>query len=137
MITIRITKKQYRNLLDMAYIGNWVLNSERDDDDRLEDYDEVEEILFNGCRTISGLEKLGDVFGKPSVLYRNSGIEQAIIDYEDSIFYGLLAEELAVRDLNRIRDGEDDEEFTNLYDRYDEYIDEFEENGVENVTVER
>ena len=42
---LHLTTKQFRRLLDMAYIGNWVLNSARGED-RFRDYDEVESLLF-------------------------------------------------------------------------------------------
>ena len=42
---LELTTKQFRRLLDMAYIGNWILNSTRGDD-RFRDYDEVESLLF-------------------------------------------------------------------------------------------
>ena len=29
---IKLTEKQFRRLLDLVYIGNWVLNSTRGDD---------------------------------------------------------------------------------------------------------
>ena len=35
---LELTKKQYRRLLDLAYIGNWILNSTRGED-RIRDYD--------------------------------------------------------------------------------------------------
>lgn len=38
---IELTEKQFRRLLDLVYIGNWVLNSTRGDD-RIREYDEVE-----------------------------------------------------------------------------------------------
>ena len=37
---LHLTEKQYRRLLDLVYIGNWVLNSTRVDD-RITDYDKV------------------------------------------------------------------------------------------------
>ncbi len=40
-----LTEKQFRRLLDMVYIGNWVLNSTRGDD-RIREYDEVESTVF-------------------------------------------------------------------------------------------
>ena len=46
---LELTKKQYRRLLDMVYIGNWVLNSTRGED-RIPDYDEVESLLFSKAR---------------------------------------------------------------------------------------
>lgn len=41
---VQLTRKQFRRLLDMVYIGNWVLNSTRGDD-RFEDYDQVESLI--------------------------------------------------------------------------------------------
>ena len=42
---LELTRKQFRRLLDMVYIGNWILNSTRGED-RIPDYDEVESLLF-------------------------------------------------------------------------------------------
>ena len=36
---IDLSKKEFRRLLDMVYIGNWILNSPRGDD-RFADYDD-------------------------------------------------------------------------------------------------
>ena len=46
---IELTDKQFRRLLDMVYIGNWILNSARGDD-RFADYDDLESKLFALCR---------------------------------------------------------------------------------------
>ena len=43
-MNIELTSKEYRLLLDMVYIGNWILNSTRTDD-RIEDYDLLQEKL--------------------------------------------------------------------------------------------
>ena len=42
---IDLTPKEFRRLLDMVYIGNWVLNSTRGED-RFADYDDLESKLF-------------------------------------------------------------------------------------------
>ena len=42
---LELTRKQLRRLLDLVYIGNWILNSTRGED-RFKDYDEVESLLF-------------------------------------------------------------------------------------------
>ena len=42
---IDLTDKQFRRLLDLVYIGNWVLNSTRGDD-RIRQYDQVESLIF-------------------------------------------------------------------------------------------
>ena len=38
---IELTEKQFRRLLDLVYIGNWVLSSTRGED-RIREYAEVE-----------------------------------------------------------------------------------------------
>ena len=44
-MNLELTEKQFRRLLDLTYIGNWILNSTRGDQ-RFRDYDEVESLLF-------------------------------------------------------------------------------------------
>lgn len=47
-MNIELTPKEFRRLLDMVYIGNWVLNSTRGED-RFEDYDLLQEKMFAYC----------------------------------------------------------------------------------------
>jgi len=134
-LNIDLTDKEFRRLLDMVYIGNWVLNSARAED-RFEDYDLVQEKLFSLCGK-NGMRSLvqtwhGHVF--PSRAYEEGGIHEAIADYEDAVFFDILAEELARRDMSR--DGENAEDLAALALRMDEYLDEFEKNGIANLRVE-
>ena len=46
---LELSKKEFRRLLDLVYIGNWILNSTRGDD-RFADYDDLESKLFALCR---------------------------------------------------------------------------------------
>ena len=131
-MNIDLTDKEFRRLLDMVYIGNWILNSTRAAD-RFEDYDIVQEKLFSLCAK-NGMRSLiqvwhGHVF--PSKAYEDGGIHEAIADYEDAVFFDILAEELSRRDL-----GEDINDFGALTARMDEYMAEFEKNGVANLTVD-
>lgn len=131
-MNIELTDKEFRRLLDLVYIGNWILNSTREKD-RFEDYDILQEKLFALCAK-NGMNALisrwqGHIF--PSSAYENGGIHEAIADYEDAVFFDILAEELARRDL-----GEDCDDLAALTARMDEYMDEFEANGVENLTLD-
>lgn len=128
-VTIELTDKEYRRLLDLVYIGNWILNSVRGED-RFEDYDLVQEKLFSLCRD-RGMEALvqhwqGHVF--PSRAYEEGGIHEAIADYEDAVFFNILAEELARRDLGL--ENTDPEDFSELSERMEEYLAEFDRNGL-------
>ena len=74
----------------------------------------------------------GRVF--PSKAYREGGIHEAIADYEDAVFFDILAEELARRDMEGEGVAADDE--AELSARMEEYYQEFEQHGVDNLTVE-
>jgi len=71
----------------------------------------------------------------PSAGFEEGGIQEAIMDYEDGIFFVILAEELARRDL-ALEPG-DSSGGSELTQRMQEYMEEFELNGLEHVTVER
>lgn len=132
---LELTSKQYRRLLDMVYIGNWVLNSGRGED-RIADYDEVESLLFSKAPE-QGMSSLCENWGGkivPSMEFAEGGIHEAIIDYENSVFFDILAEELTRRDMDDVPIDESNvEEF---YTRMDRYLVEFEEHGTDNVQVE-
>ena len=87
---IDLSKKEFRRLLDMVYIGNWILNSTR-------------------------------------------GIHEAIMDYEDTVFYEILAEELARRDMEYQPVSNDN--YEELVSRMDDYIAEFEAHGTDNILI--
>ena len=134
-MNIELTEKEFRRLLDMVYIGNWILNSCREND-RFEVYDDLEEKLFALCREhgMSALVQRWEGHDDPSQAFAEGGIHEAIADYEDAVFYDILAEELARRDMHLESISQNDDE--ELSSRMEEYFDEFEKNGIENVKVE-
>ena len=135
-MNIELSKKEFRRLLDMVYIGNWVLNSTRGAD-RFADYDDVESKLFGLCRTV-GMETLVDVWegqDVPSRAFADGGIHEAIMDYEDTVFFEILAEELARRDMEYQPVSR--ENYEELVSRMDDYIAEFEANGTDNLVIDR
>ncbi len=71
----------------------------------------------------------------PSAAFENGGIHEAIADYEDTVFFEILAEELARRDMDFEPIGP--ENFSELTSRIDEYIEEFEQNGMDNISLNR
>ena len=132
---LHLTLKQYRRLLDMVYIGNWILNSTRGDD-RIPDYDEVESLLFSKAKE-EGMGILAEVYNGeiiPSRAFAEGGIHEAIMDYEDNVFFDILAEDLARRDMDDVPI--DDSNYEELASRIDAYIAEFEEHGTDNITVD-
>ena len=133
---IELTELEFRRLLDMAYIGNWILNSTRGAD-RFTDYDNVESLLFSYCQSC-GMVSLVDYSSgaaRPSPDFENGGIHEAIADYEDSVFFEILAEELARRDMDFEPINPDN--LNELTSRIDEYIEEFEQNGIDNISLDK
>ena len=132
---LELTRKQLRRLLDMVYIGNWILNSTRGED-RFKDYDEVEGLLFAKAAQ-EGMPSLAETYqGEviPSRAFAEGGIHEAIMEYENNVFFEILAEDLARRDMDDVPI--DETNYDELTQRIDAYIDEFEAHGTDNITVD-
>ena len=135
MMEIKLTQKQFRRLLDLVYIGNWVLNSTRGDD-RIRQYDRVESLIFSHCLT-NGMADLTELYeGEliPSRAFAEGGIHEAIMAYEDVTFFEILAQEMALRDM-------DDppitpENYDEIRERMGVYLMEFEQNGTDNISID-
>ena len=134
-MNIELTDRQFRYLLDLVYIGNWVINSTREND-RIKEYDQVESLIFSHCLR-NKMSKLVELYqGEliPSRAFADGGIHEAIENYEDILFYEILAEEMALRDL----DGEPltRENYSALLERIDTYMAEFNQHGTDNISVD-
>ena len=132
---IELTNKEFRRLLDMVYIGNWVLNSTRGDA-RFADYDDLESKLFGLCRSV-GMKVLVEDWNDttiPSRAYEAGGIHEAIAYYEDNVFYEILAEELSRRDMGYADITE--ENYEEITGRMEQYMREFEASGVDRLVLE-
>lgn len=132
---LHLTQKQFRRLLDLVYIGNWVLNSTRGDD-RIRDYDSVESHIFSYCldHGMASLVELYDGEVIPSRAFAGGGIHEAIMAYEDVTFFEILAEELALRDLDAERATA--ENYDEVMDRMEQYMGEFEAHGTDHISVD-
>ena len=119
---INLTPKEFRRLLDLVYIGNWVLNSTRGED-RFADYDNLESKLFALSPALSEHWN-GTVV--PSRAYQEGGIHEAIACYEDNVFYEILAEELSRRDMD----------YPEIVTRMDRYMSEFELSGGDHLVLD-
>ena len=103
---INLTPKEFRRLLDLVYIGNWVLNSTRGED-RFADYDNLESKLFALSPALSEHWN-GTVV--PSRAYQEGGIHEAIACYEDN--------------------------YDEIVTRMDRYMSEFELSGVDHLVLD-
>ena len=132
---LEVSQKQFRRLLDMAYIGNWILNSTRGED-RFRDYDQVESILFQKAKEL-GMDTLTEYWrgeAVPSQAFAEGGIHEAIMEYENNVFFDILAEDLARRDMDDVPI--DESNYQELAQRIEAYIAEFEQHGTDNILVD-
>ena len=132
---ISLSSREFRMLLDMVYIGNWVLNSTRGND-RFQEYDAIESKLFSLCQEhgmkVLAQQENGTVV--PSEAYARGGIHEAIAFYEDNVFYEILAEELSRRDMNYPEIT--DENYDEIIGRMDRYMSEFQLSGLDHLVLE-
>ena len=127
---IELTNKEFRRLLDLVYIGNWVLNSTRGYD-RFADYDNLESKIFALSPALSEPWN-GTIV--PSRAYAEGGIHEAIAYYEDNVFYEILAEELSRRDMNYPEINE--ENYDEIMGRMQQYMEVFQISGVDRLVLE-
>ena len=127
---INLTNKEFRRLLDLVYIGNWVLNSTRGND-RFQDYDDLESKIFALSPALSEPWN-GTIV--PSRAYAEGGIHEAIAYYEDNVFYEILAEELSRRDMNYPEITE--ENYEEIMGRMQQYMEVFQISGVDRLILE-
>lgn len=134
-MNLELNQKQFRRLLDLVYIGNWVLNSTRGDQ-RFRDYDEVESLIFAKA-ILEGMPALASFYeGEviPSRAFVEGGIHEAIAEYEGAVFFDILAEDLARRDMNDAPI--DENNYAEFASRIDTYLAEFELNGTDNILID-
>ena len=134
-MNLELTDQQFRYLLDLVYIGNWVMNSTRESD-RIKEYDQLESFLFSQCLRAKMPSLVEFYQGEmvPSKAFADGGIHEVIESYEDTAFYEILAEEMALRDM----EGEPltRENYDQLLQRIDRYMLEFDQHGTDHVSVD-
>ena len=132
---IDLSAKEFRRLLDLVYIGNWILNSTRGND-RFVDYDNLESKLFGLCKG-TGMHMLVEDWDNttiPSKAYEEGGIQEAIACYEDNVFYQILAEELSRRDMGYAEIT--DENYDEIVKRMEGYMGEFSLSGLDHLILD-
>lgn len=135
MLELTLSKQQLRRLLDLVYLGNWVVNYTRDTQ-RIEEYDQLESYFFH-LATQHGMEVVSQVEEDvcvPSQAFVEGGIHSVLAEYEGSVFFDLLAEDLALRDLEV--EEITVENYGEFILRTQDYFEEFEEYGTQRLFID-
>ncbi|WP_252502052.1 hypothetical protein [Sporosarcina sp. Marseille-Q4943] len=139
-MNINFTKKQFKTLLDLAFLGEWTANSARSHDDRFVDYEELFQYICSHAKDM-GYEDLVPYERELNGFYPSQEFENQlhpiIDDNEEHVFWEKLSGYLAKRDLDQEGIAYDtlDDRFRRLCEIEDRYEREFEENGLANVII--
>ena len=124
IMKIHFTKKEYRLLLDMLYIADWVMNSHQLINERSHKEHE-------------------DLYKKIKSYYREmeKTLEEFITPYDEDIFWEELVDRLAKRDvfrkigIEKYNKMELIERIKTMSEATEQYENEFEEHGLDRVKV--
>lgn len=146
---IDITKEEYRLLLDMLSISDWVMNSYKTEDDpETAPYAALEQKLLSHAKAF-GFDNLVKYDAEEKAYFPTAEYEAAetdvrfIDEFEDFCFWEQLCSRLAERDLIRERGAEAVQEMapwdriTEAEDLMEKYEDEFAENGIANLVISK
>lgn len=137
---INFTKEEYRKLLDIIYAGIMVINGNKAPEDYLEEYEDMEQYIYSFAshyghgNLVDYDPKYKRYFTTPE--FDKERIEDLIQEYDDIIFWSMLAFNLAKRDVYRDLEGKKIDRETilkGIIEKEAEYRDEFYENGLENL----
>jgi hypothetical protein len=144
---INFTKNEYRLLLDIAYLGQWMLQAYESD---LSSEDDEYEMLVQKIYSFGKEMGFGDLVESskklnkfyPTRLYEDeSGIHDKIDQYNDDTFWDELINRLAERDAHADAEASNQEissveDFLKLSTPHESrYAQEFSENGLRNITI--
>jgi hypothetical protein len=144
---IDFTKEEYRYLLDMVEIAEWVLNSHRTNpSDEIRGYSEINQKILSYAKDM-GFENLitydkdlGGYFATAE--YEESEHMSYIEEFEDDVFWEALPHRLAVRDLVEqvgekvYTEMEFEDRMSKLVELEKFYCEELEDNGIDNLRFE-
>lgn len=132
---LTMTREEFRRLLDLVYLGNWVINAPREEQ-RIPDYDHIESLLFEKAMK-EGMDKVASYHKGvylPSMAFLEGGIHAPLLEYEEIIFYDVLAESLSLRDMHT--DQISSENYQTFLQFCQDYYLEFAQYGVERLFLQ-
>ncbi len=144
-IKMEFSEEQFKTLLKLTYLGNWMVNSFQTDDIE-DDCDDLESYILSFADE-AGLEHYVDTENGNQRSYPSSVLEDELnvyIDrYNNDTFWDELIERLAWRDFEKRYREEEIKKMTrterlqNINPFIKKYSDEFSELGIENIILKQ
>lgn len=140
-VELSFSQEQYRKLIELAYLGEWMLNAHHADDHQDDSATQLVQQLLTAL-DIEGVETDPETGRKFLIAEWDTLLqERTISDYDDHTFWEELTERLAERDLakrtgQRVEDIDRDEDLIELKPIEERYRHEFEEHGLERLQIQ-
>ena len=145
---IDLTKKEYRDLLDVLYVANWVFSAHKvEEDPRIERFEQLEQkfLALSKQMKFENLVEYDvalDTYFPTREYEETSAAHTFISEYDNDSFWDELAIRLAERDLLKQMGGSEkmanlpkEEMLKKLFQLEEFYGDEFARNGLENLQL--
>ena len=138
---VSFSEEQYRKLIELAYLGEWMLNAHHVDEHQDEDATQIFQQLL-ASNEFEGVETDPETGRKFLIAEWDTMLqERKISDYDDHTFWEELTERLAERDLakrtgQRVDDIDRDDDLIELKPIEERYHHEFEEHGLERLQIQ-
>lgn len=141
---INFTKKQYRTLVELLFLGNHMSNGVRESDRIVQEYEDLLQYVYSFAKEMGMEEEI--IFEKEyNEFFETRELEESLMDYIDEydgdVFWNELAGRLAVRDVKRqervsVTKLDPEERMRKIWDREVEYLDEFASYELDRVNVD-
>ena len=146
---INFTKKEYRLLVDMLEISEWVMNSHISADrEETKKHSELTQKIYSyskeaGCEDLLQYNKeMSEYYA--TIDYEESGLHMQLIDkFEDNVFWDTLSRQFAIKSLIE-QEGEEAVEKMDFGDRAlrlmeleSKYDQEFSDHGLKNIKLDK
>ncbi|MDB5178668.1 MAG: hypothetical protein JWN01_611 [Patescibacteria group bacterium] len=139
-MNVQLTSDEYRKLIELAYLGEWMINAHHDPDFQDEAAGKVLQHLLS-AHPVEGATR-DDETGEylMDTEWTERLYDDYVVDYDDHVFWDELIERLAQRDLAKDRgvaldDIDRDDDLFELRPLEDRYRDELEEHGLDRLDV--
>jgi hypothetical protein len=146
---VSITRKEYKTLLEILEISGWVLHSHKTEKDpRTQKFRDLEQKFFALAADMGYPDFF--VYDEKLKSYSPTDIHEETIDvfdyieeYDDDTFWDKLGEMLGFRDLidqigeDAVADMDPGERFMKIEEMSSRYFDEFFENGIKRLYVQK
>ncbi|MCP5273953.1 MAG: hypothetical protein H6936_03675 [Burkholderiales bacterium] len=146
---INITKKEYRLLLDILYLGEWMLTAhDQEEVPEKKQYQDVVQKFYSyaeemGYDNLIKADKALNKYFETIEYEENSKVNEIIENYDNATFWDELVSGLALRDAQEI-EGNDafnkmspDERIQLLYPLEEKYHEEFMANDLANLQIKK